>query len=190
MWFWIRYLLIAVILIIGVTYFLLGNDAVFDIKKSKNAAAEGLSRFYSLIRDQNKENKDRDLFVLQLDTPEYTLDRVLAERTRTVEPMSKYWTGEVISRRFKSGSTLKSELSQHADNEGISLYWYLDKDYVVKGHFRIEGDFNAALYRVGRGINDSFEYEVYTYLCYKQRAAVITVLPSEFVRSNCLKLNK
>ena len=188
MWFWIRHLSFAAVLIALAVYFLLSDGSVFDIKKSKNAAAEGLSRFYSSIRNQVKSNKERDQFVLKLKTPEQTLDRVLAERARTVDPMPTNWTGEVEPRRFENGTTLKDVLNQYAKNEGIELYWYLSKDYVVKDHFRVDSNFTSALYQIGRAINDDFEHEVYTYFCHKQRAAVITELPSEFVRTNCLKL--
>ncbi|MFQ3258416.1 MAG: hypothetical protein ACI9X8_000930, partial [Pseudoalteromonas distincta] len=93
MWFWIRHISFAAVLIALAVYFLVGDGSVFDIKKSKNAAAEGLSRFYSSIRNQVKSNKERDQFVLKLKTPEQTLDRVLAERARTVDPMPTNWTG-------------------------------------------------------------------------------------------------
>jgi len=189
MWFWIKHLSFAVVLIVLAGYFLLGDGPVLDIKESKNAAAEGLSRFYSSIRNQVKSNKERDQFVLQLKTPQQSLDRVLAERARIVDPMPASWSGKVEPRRFENGSTLKDVLKKYAKTEGIELYWYLSKDYVVKDHFRVDSNFTSALYQVGRAINDDFEYEVYTYFCYKQRAAVITELPSEFVRSNCLKLN-
>ena len=56
MWFWIRYLSFAVILIALAAYFLMGNVPTLDLKESKNAAAEGLSRFYASIRNQVKTN--------------------------------------------------------------------------------------------------------------------------------------
>ncbi|MEI8704635.1 toxin co-regulated pilus biosynthesis Q family protein [Pseudoalteromonas sp. B62] len=189
MWFWVKHLSFAAVLIILAIYFLFSDGPTFDIRDSKNAAAEGLSRFYSSIRNQVKSNKERDQFVLQLKKPDQTLDRVLAERGRTVDPMPTSWTGGIEPRRFESGTTLKKALSQYADNEGLALYWYLSKDYVVKDHFRVDSNFTSALYQVGRAINDDFEYEVYTYFCHKQRAAIITEKPSEFVRANCLKLN-
>ena len=65
MWFWIRHLSFAAVLIALAVYFLLSDGSLFDIKKSKNAAAEGLSRFYSSIRNQVKSNKERDQFVLE-----------------------------------------------------------------------------------------------------------------------------
>lgn len=99
------------------------------------------------------------------------------------------WSGEVGPRRFQPDSTLRTVLTQYANNEGVTLLWYLDKDYVVKDHFRIDSSFNSALYRVSRSINDDFSNEVYAFFCPKQRAAVITELPSEFVRTHCLKLS-
>ncbi|WP_024611804.1 toxin co-regulated pilus biosynthesis Q family protein [Pseudoalteromonas sp. TB64] len=188
MWFWVKHLSFAVVLIVLAIYFLVGEGPTFDIRDSKNAAAEGLSRFYASIKNQAKSDEERDKYVLQLKTPEQTLDTVLAERTRIVSPMPPNWVGSVEPRRFENGSTLKKVLSAYADKEGIVMYWYLSKDYVVKEHFRVDGNFTSALYQVGRAINDDFEYEVYTYLCFKQRAAVITEKPSEFVRANCLKL--
>ena len=187
MWFWIRYISFAVILIGLAIYFLTGNGSILDIKDTKNAAAEGLSRFYSSIRNQVKNNES-DQYVLKLQKPDQTLDSVLKDRTRTVDPMPANWAGKIEPRRFEDGSTLKDILDEYAKSEGIQLYWYLSKDYVVKDYFRVDSDFTSALYQVGRAINDDFEHEVYTYFCYKQRAAVITELPSEFVRTNCIKL--
>jgi hypothetical protein len=195
MWFWIRNSLLTVTLA-GVIYFLLFDedanfaiqDSSFNIQNTKNAAAEGLSRFYASIRNQVNVIKERDKFVLKLPKPDLTLDRVLAQRIRVVEPLPTTWTGKIAPRRFHDKSTLKNVLTNYAKDEGIVLYWYLSKDYVVKDHFRVDSNFTSALYQVGRAINDDFEHEVYTFFCYKQRAAVITELPSEYVRANCLPL--
>ncbi|TMO10482.1 toxin co-regulated pilus biosynthesis Q family protein [Pseudoalteromonas sp. S558] len=189
MWFWLKHLSVAVLLIIFALYFLLGDGLVLDFKHSKNAAAEGLSRFYASIQNKSKNDKERGNFVLKLAAPEQTLDRVLTERTRIVDPMPTNWAGKIEPRRFESGTTLKEALSEFAENEGITLYWYLDKDFVVKDYFRVDNDFTSTFYQIGRAINDEFEYEVYTYFCHKQRAAIITEKPSEFVRANCVKIN-
>jgi hypothetical protein len=188
MWFWVKHLSLAVILIILALYFLLGNGPVIDFKQTENSAAQGLTNFYAKIRNQVTTSKQREQFVLTLEKPAQTLDRVLAERARQVQPIPQNWTGNEAPRRFEDGSTLKQVLSQYAKNEGIELYWYLSKDYVVKDHFRVDSNFISALYQVGRAINDDFESEVFTYLCHQHRAAVITELPSEFVRTNCLQL--
>ncbi|MBQ4832842.1 TcpQ domain-containing protein [Pseudoalteromonas sp. MMG010] len=195
MWFWIRNILLTLTLI-GVAYFLIFNEDLdlslskdsFSIKDSTNAAAKGLSRFYTSIRNQVNDNKERDKFVLPLPTPTLNIDRVLAQRSQVVEPLPANWTGSVTARRFEINSTLKEVLSGYAHDEGIELYWYLKKDYVVKDHFRVDSNFTSALYQVGRAINDDFEHEVYTFFCYNQRAAVITELPSENLRTHCINL--
>ena len=105
-----------------------------------------------------------------------------------IQGIAKAAVGETKARRFERGFTLKEVLTDYAKKENIILYWYLDKDYVVKDHFRVDGDFITTLYKVSRSINNDFVNEVYTFFCYKQRAAIITELPSEFVRSNCIRL--
>ena len=51
MWFWVKHLSLAFILIAAAIYFLLVVVAM-DIKETKNAAAQGLSRFYAALRNQ------------------------------------------------------------------------------------------------------------------------------------------
>lgn len=190
MWFWIRYILLALLLIGAASYFLLGNNSAFDYKQTTNAAAEGLSRFYASIRNKASINKDRDNFVIKLEKPTLNINRALHQRSFVVKPMPSSWSGEIGPRRFQRDSTLRTVLTQYANNEGITLFWYLDKDYVIKDHFRIDSSFNSALYRVGRSINDDFENEIHTFFCPNQRAAIITELPTEYVRSNCLHLTR
>ena len=185
---WIKHIVIGVALITCALYFILNSDSVVNFKESTNSAANGLSRFYKSIRSKINEDKERDKYVLDLSKPEQSLDRVLSARERSVDPMSANWVGETKARRFERGFTLKEVLTDYAKKEDIILYWYLDKDYVVKDHFRMDGDFITTLYKVSRSINNDFVNEVYTFFCYKQRAAIITELPSEFVRSNCIRL--
>ena len=188
MWFWVKHLSLAAILIAAAIYFLLGHGPVMDMKDTKNAAAQGLSRFYSSLRNQVNKSNERDKYVLKLANPDINIDAALTERAKVVEPSSPNWTGELMPRRFENGSTLKNVLTDYARDEDIVLYWYLSKDYVIKEHFRVDSNFNSTLYQVGRAINDDFENEVYTFFCFKQRAAVITELPSEYVRENCKRL--
>jgi len=185
---WIKRIVIGVALITCTLYFILNSDSVVNFKGYSNSAADGLSRFYKSIRSEINKDIERDNYVLDLSKPEQSLDRVLSERERSVDPMSVNWVGEMKARRFERGFTLKEVLTDYAKKEDIILYWYLDKDYVVKDHFRVNENFITTLYKVSRSINDDFVNEVYTFFCYKQRAAIITELPSEFVRSNCIRL--
>ena len=188
MWFWVKHLSLAAVLIITTVYFLLSKSPVMDMKDTDNAAAQGFSRFYSSFRNEQNKDSVRDKYVVKLPNPSVNIDTALTERATIVEPSSPDWNGELKLRRFDSGSTLKKVLTGYARDENIVLYWYLNKDYVVKHHFRVNSNFNSTLYQVGRAINDDFANEVYTFFCYKQRAAVITELPSEYLRENCKRL--
>ena len=190
--FWIKHLLLSAILIAAAYYVLNGAFPTnLDMTQTTNAAAKGLSQFYENIRNRvNDRKNDRDQYVIDLGKPTFPLDDALAKRALVVKPSSPSWTGEQTPRRFESGGTLKDVLSNYAQAEGIELFWYLERDYVVKHNFRVDSNFVSALYQVGRAINDDFEFEVYTFFCPNHRAAVITQNPSHFVRTNCRRLNK
>jgi hypothetical protein len=189
--FWVKHLSLGIILIWAAYYFLYGALPKMDIKQSTNAAAQGLSRFYESFRNKvSNRDTERQQFVIDIGKPTYPLDDALAQRGLVVKPSNQNWTGEVAPRRFEMGNTLKSALTSYAKQENIELFWYLERDYVVKHNFRVDNNFVSTLYQVGRAINDDFEYEVYTFFCHRQRAAIITKKPSEFVRENCRRLAK
>ncbi|KZN59042.1 TcpQ domain-containing protein [Pseudoalteromonas luteoviolacea] len=189
MWFWTKHLSLGAILVWAAYYFLYGNIPKMEFKETTNAAAQGLSQFYANFRDRmNERDTEREKFVMDIGKPTFPLDDALAQRELVVKPTNQRWTGESQPRRFEMGNTLKSVLTSYAKQEDIELFWYLSKDYVVKQNFRVDSDFVSALYQVGRAINDDFEFEVYTFFCHRQRAAVITENPSMFVRENCRRL--
>ncbi|CAM4050334.1 TcpQ domain-containing protein [Pseudoalteromonas byunsanensis] len=189
MWFWVKHLSLAFILVFAAYYFLFGALPKMNMGTSSNVAARGFSQFYESFRNRtSSRDTERAKFVIELGSPSFRLDEALKDRERAVKPSSQRWTGEYEPRRFESGDTLRGVLSEYARREDIELFWYLDKDYVVKTNFRVDSNFLSALYQVGRAINDDFEYEIYTFFCYRQRAAVITEKPTRFVRDNCRKI--
>ena len=187
---WIKHILLGLVVIAGALYFILNSDSITNFKESENAAANGLTRFYKSIRSQINESKERQKFVVELGTPTATLESLLTKRDLTVKPMPQHWVGKDEARRFERGFTLQEALTDYANEEGIALYWYLNKDYVIKDHFRADGNFLSTLYKVSRSVNNDFENEVYVFFCNRQRAAIVTELPSEYVRSNCMRLLK
>ncbi|CAH9055974.1 toxin co-regulated pilus biosynthesis Q family protein [Pseudoalteromonas holothuriae] len=188
-WFWVKHLSLAVVLILSAYHFLFGALPKMSVSTTANIAAQGFSQFYESFRN-SKSSKDteRAKFVIELGNPSFGIDAALKDRERAVKASNQSWTGEHQPRRFESGDTLKSVLADYARRENIELFWYLDKDYVVKQNFRVDSNFLSALYQVGRAINDDFEYEIYTFFCHRQRAAVITEKPTRFVRDSCRRL--
>jgi len=190
MWFWIKHLSLAFILILAAAYFLFGKGPLVKISQQENAAARGLSQFYAGIKNKiNDKSQEREKYVIDLKLPSTDLEAVLEERAKVVQPSSPRWIGSTKSRRFSAGSTLKKVMSDYALEEDIALYWYLDKDYVIKHQFRVEASFISTLYQVGKAIDSDFEYEVQTFFCHNERSAIITEKPSVYVREHCRKLS-
>jgi hypothetical protein len=190
--FWLKHVALSVILVFTAYFVIKGAlPSKIEMSTTTNAAAKGLSQFYENFRNSATERQaDRGQFVIELGKPTFPVDDALAQRALVVKPSSPSWTGDDSPRRFDSGGTLKDVLSSYAKSEGVELLWYLERDYVVKQNFRVEGNFVSALYQIGRAINDDFEFEVYTFFCPKHRAAVITQNPTHFVRTNCRRLSK
>ena len=185
---WIKRIVVGITLALCAVYFFLNSGSLFNFEKPTSSVTDSLSRFYKSIRSEINEEKERAEYVLDLTEPEQSVDQLLSLRGQIVKPMPANWVGKVKARRFERGFTLKEVLTDYAKKEGIELYWYLNKDYVIKDHFRVDADFIATLYKVSRSINYDFMNEVYTFFCYEQRAAIITELPSEFVRTKCVRL--
>lgn len=189
MWFWIKHLSLAIVLIAAAAYFLLADGPIYtpSKKSQSNAAADGLSNFYASIRKSLDNKTSGSEFVQNIKVPTTKLTTALQQRAEIVKPSSPKWKGTVQSRRFETGKTLKSIMNQYAKDEGIALYWYLNKDYKVKHNFRVESNFVSTLYQVGTAIDNDFEFDVKSFFCYKHRAVVITETPPEFVRKNCIR---
>ncbi|MEO2268285.1 TcpQ domain-containing protein [Pseudoalteromonas pernae] len=189
MWFWIKHLSLAFILIFAAAYFLLGDGPMFKMQEN-NAAASGLSQFYANIKNSVRNATEREKYVIDLGEPTDDLTALLEQRLGKVQETDIRWKGTVKARRFHAGATLKKAMSDYAKEEGVAFYWYLGKDYVVKHPFRVDDSFVSTLYQVGKAIDSDFEFEVQTFYCNRERAAIITERPSPYIRENCLKVSQ
>ena len=84
-------------------------------KKSTNAAAEGLSRFYASINpnfDDNKGPRIRENIVY-LPAPKGDLTKILQARKKVTRPLRKNWRGDTSPRPFRAGETLYQKLSEY-----------------------------------------------------------------------------
>lgn len=197
MWFWIRHVILGMILIIAAYIMLNTQDFVFNVDSSnsgtskfstqQNAAAKGLSDFYAKIRDAVDTNRPSgNKFVVYNELPEETMTDTLQKRRLVVRPSPRDWKGEAKERNFSKGDTLKNQLSNFAREEGIELYWYLKRDYVVKHFMNVESDFVVALYKVAEAIDGDFQGKVIAYYCPNERAAIITDKADTYVAQNCI----
>lgn len=163
------------------------EDQQGSFSGTTSGAAAGLSNFYGKVKEDllGNSNKLGDGFVLKLKKPNITIDQQLQNRARMVTPGNPKFEGEFVDRRFRSGDTVKDKLSEYAEDEGIELFWRLERDYIIKHNFQVSSSFVEALGSVAKAIDSDFERDVYAYYCSRERAAIVTYETSDYMSSNC-----
>ncbi len=215
--FWLRNIVLAGILLI-LAYLLFDNqDALFSIaeqsaedgsalisdgnsadkaktskltsKKSTNAAAEGLSRFYASINpDMNSKGPKIRNNVVYLPDPSGNLVKILEARKMVTRPYRKSWQGSVESRPFRKGHTILQKLTEYANTEGLEIIWWLNRDFVIKDPFRIEKSILETSYQLGRSVEGHFENGVKVFFCYRHRTLVFIDEPIDYLTDECTLL--
>lgn len=152
-------------------------QAKSPIKKTEsiNAAAEGLSNFYASIHgDFEKGDQPRiRRNVVYLPSPKGDLEKLLEDRKMVTRALPKNWRSDKESRPFREGQTLFQKLSEYADQEGLDVIWWLNRDLIVKHAFRINEDITRTAFQVGMAINGHTDNGVKTYFCHQHRAIVL-----------------
>ncbi|MGI5308998.1 TcpQ domain-containing protein [Rheinheimera sp. WS51] len=190
MWFWIRNILL--LLILGSAgYILLVRPDLVDLSSRTNQAAEGLSKFYSSIRGSIADGADKlSKFKLTLPDTSKDLTSQLQQRATAVTPLEANWRGQVTDRRFREGETVKTLLSGYAMQQGIQLYWTLPRDYVVKHYFQTDTSFIGTVYQISQAISPDFSLGVQAYFCPQERAAVITDKQNDYIQQHCIAIKQ
>jgi hypothetical protein len=156
---------------------------------SKNAAAEGLSRFYAALNPDlaGKGPKIRN-GVVYLPDPKGDLRTILEARRMVTRPLPKKWKGIKKSQAFREGHTLYQKLTEYAQEEGLEIIWRLNRDLLVKSPFRINKEITKMSLQIGQAVNGLFEGGVSTYFCYKHRAIVFIEYRDDYLDKECLLL--
>lgn len=193
--FWIKHLLIVVILLaLGVVLLLFPDLFLSKSEPSKErikqSAALEFTNFYEQLRYSLDASVDKSKeFLIDLIDSSDTLTSSLENRTNTVPPMPDNWHGVKRNRKFEQGTRLRDHMIAFAKEEEMELYWTLPRDYVVKHYFQSEGNYLETLKDIATAIGPDFDTPVLAYFCPKQRAAVLTNKANEFVLQNCRHLN-
>tara|TARA_R110002050_G_scaffold272154_6_gene415901 strand:+ start:128 stop:802 length:675 start_codon:yes stop_codon:yes gene_type:complete len=156
-------------------------------KKSTNAAAEGLSKFYAKIYGDDSKRKVRNNIIF-LPDPEGDLVNLLQAKEMMVRPFRKNWSGTKVSRTFRKGETLYQKITEYASDEGVEIIWWVNKDFIVKDPFRINKNLLKTASQIGRGISGHFPEGMNTYFCYRQRTIVFISEPPTYLNDECLFL--
>jgi hypothetical protein len=159
------------------------------VKKSKNAAADGLSRFYANLHgdDDSSGPKIRNNIVY-LPDPKGDIVKLLEARRMVTRPLRKNWRGSNKNHPFRLGETLFQKLSEYANDEGLEVIWWLNRDFVVKDPFRINKEIIKTAYQVGNAVGGHFPEGINVYFCNQQRALVLIDLPIPYLDEECILL--
>jgi len=159
------------------------------IKKSKNAAADGLSRFYANLHgdDDSSGPKIRNNIVY-LPDPKGDIVKLLEARRMVTRPLRKNWRGTNENHPFRLGETLFQKLSEYANNEGLEVIWWLNRDFIVKDPFRINKEIIKTAYQVGNAVGGHFPEGINVYFCNQQRTLVLIDLPIPYLDEECILL--
>ena len=162
-----------------------GDGSAFGMTTS--SAATGLSRFYGKVKEELLGNNTTigDGYVIKLKPSIFTLDEQLQRRGAMVKPGSPKFTGEITTRHFRQGQTIRNQLFEAAQQEGMELIWQLERDYIIKHYFKVDADLLSTLSTVAKALNSDFDKHVYALYCFNQRAVVITHDYTDYVRANC-----
>lgn len=165
------------------------KPTTFTKKKSTNAAADGLSRFYASINPDMtaKGPKIRNNIVF-LPDPSGNLVKILEARRMVTRPYRKGWQGNVESRPFRKGQTMLQKLTEYANSEGLEIIWWLNRDFIIKDPFRIEKNILETSYQLGRSVEGHFENGVKVFFCYRHRALIFIDESIDYLTDECILL--
>lgn len=221
--FWLRNIILGVILIALATALLLNQDLLFSISqeaaddisgsneqvtesaaniaevkkqtvvrptKSKNAAAEGLSRFYANLHGDDEKGPKIRNNIVYLPEPKGDLEKILEARRLITRPLRKNWTGRTDTHPFRLGETLFQKLSEYSQENNLEVIWWLNRDFLVKDAFRINKDILTTAYQVGKAVEGHFENGLSIYFCNKHRAIVLIEYSIPYLANECMLLPK
>lgn len=198
MWFWIKHLSAAAVLL-GLAFVLLMKPELLPTGSTEDSAkpptkpsisAQNATNFYEKLRYSLDASADPSKeFVVELKDTSDALTSTLASRTNTVPPLEGNWQGSATNRQFTTGSRVRDQMIGFANDEGIELIWTLPRDYVVKHYFESGDNYLKALTDIVAAISPDFETPLLAYFCPKERAAVVTDKSNAFLQEHCRLLN-
>jgi len=159
-------------------------------KKSKNAAADGLSRFYANLHGDDEKGPKIRNNIAYLPEPKGDLKEILEARRLITRPLRRNWTGKTDSHPFRLGETLFQKLSEYADDNGLEVIWWLNRDFLVKDAFRVNKNIITTSYQVGKAIEGHFQNGLSIYFCYQQRTIVFIEYSIPYLENECILLPK
>lgn len=159
-------------------------------KKSNNSAADGLSRFYANLHGIDEKGPKIRNNIVYLPEPEGDLEQILEAKRLVTRALRRNWTGKTDNHPFRQGETLFQKLSEYADDNGLEVIWWLNRDFLVKDAFRVNKNIITTSYQVGKAVAGHFENGLSIYFCYQQRTIVLIENDIPYLANECMLLPK
>lgn len=159
-------------------------------QKSKNAAADGLSRFYANLHGGDEKGPKIRNNIVYLPEPKGDLEQILAAKRLLTRPLRKNWTGKTDSHPFRLGETLFQKLSEYAQDNSLEVIWWLNRDFLIKDAFRVNKNIITTSYQVGKAIEGHFQNGLSIYFCYRERTIVLIEYSIPYLANECMLLPK
>ena len=194
--FWAKHLglALAVIIVAGIVIHLQMNmtsaPTPVDAPEERSVA-KGLSDFYREFRmtaNQSERSEGADM-VLDVTPSEQSLDDRLQSMSSALKPVDSRWEGEYKFRTFRAGNTLREAISSYAEQEGMQVIWDLNQDFVIKHQFQMDNTVAGSLAKIASAIDSNFEGKVATFVCPKQRSLVVTEKVTEYLSTQCSRVD-
>lgn len=194
MWFWIKHLLLAALLLILAAIVMFKPELLYfkpeKLSERSSDAVKGFTDFYSNIRSSFADKDDGSAdFVIELTEDHSNLIPLLRDRANRMVALPENWKGNKTDRRFRVGDTLKTVLTIQGRKEGVELFWVLSKDYKVKHYFQTDFTYISAIQEASQAISSDFEEPIQAYFCNVSRAVVLTDKIIPFLQQNCININ-
>lgn len=159
-------------------------------KEPKNAAAAGLSKFYANLRGTDEDDGPRVRNnVVYLPPPSGDLVQILEAKRLVTRPLRRNWQSARENLAFRVGFTLNQKLTEYAENNGLEVFWWIDKDFLIKDPFRINKDIIQAAYQITKGVEGHFQDGLKAYFCYRHRSLVVVQEDFEYLDEQCQLLD-
>ncbi len=178
--FWLKQLIyISLILIGGIIAERLVNHSHSNSgSKPENdlSPGESFSHMYSNFRLSSRQPYPTNTsdFVIDLPAATVTLSERLAQLKTPYPATEDELNGMDRYRSFRQGNTLQESLTRHLEQNGLSLLWDLQQDFVIKNRFETKGTLTHSVKVIASSIQHNFTDELHLLKCPNQRAIVIT----------------
>ncbi|MBL4899757.1 MAG: TcpQ domain-containing protein, partial [Colwellia sp.] len=110
---------------------------------------------------------------------------ILQAKERVVRPYKESWQGTTASRTFRKGQTLYQKLAEYAEQDGLQVIWWLNRDFIIKDAFRIEKNILKTAYQIGEAVAGHFPEGISSYFCYRQRTLVFINEAPDYLNDQC-----